>query len=92
MGEPIHREGALAAEAVRFAVLGGTFDTLELAAELEGSGATTEAEVARVCRQLERSGWLERSDPDSPVWHAGPRARRLGCEEVPAFRGENCEC
>jgi hypothetical protein len=75
MGEPIHRTAQVAAEAVRFAVLEGTFDTLELVERLPGSVPVSEIE--RTLRQLECAGWLERSDRDSPVWHAGERARDL---------------
>jgi hypothetical protein len=75
MGEPIHRTARVAAEAVRFAVLGGTFDTLELVERLPE--AVPVDEVERSLRQLERAGWLERSERDSPVWHAGERAREL---------------
>jgi hypothetical protein len=78
MGEPIHRTAQVAAEAVRFAVLGGTFDTLELVEQLPESVPV--GEVERALRQLERAGWLERSERESPVWHAGKRARELSCD------------
>jgi hypothetical protein len=85
-GAAIGNDAVVVAEAVRFAVPGGTPDVAELVGLVDGPADE------RVCRGLGREGWPERSHPESPAWHAGPRARRLGCEEALAFRAGNCEC
>lgn len=71
-----HRSTQVAGRAIRLAIRDGSFKAPDVTALL--SDPPSRPTVTRILQQLEDDGWLERTEPNSSIWRAGPVARRLG--------------
>lgn len=71
-----HRSTQVAGRAIQLAIRDGSFKAPDVTALL--SDPPSRPTVTRILQQLEADGWLERTEPNSSIWRAGPLARRLG--------------
>lgn len=73
-----HRGTHVAQEAIRTAVVEGSFKAPDVTARVEFGEQPSRQTVTRILRQLEADDWLERETPNSSIWRAGPKARLFG--------------
>jgi DNA-binding IclR family transcriptional regulator len=79
-----HRSAQATGRAIRLAIHDGAFKAPDVTECL--STPPSRQTVTRILRQLEDDGWLERTEPNSSIWRAGPVARRLGEMSEPALQ------